>query len=166
LCGLQLADNYRGASGEIDVLIGSNYYWNVVSGDVVKGDHGPVAVNSRLGWLLSGTIDSSETIELSHSHLIISGSPVHCEDDILVKSLQRFWEVESIGVMEPLAVSSKKDPFLSSISFENGRYEVGLPWKRTQCTVPDHLALCEAHLKSLLKNDFNQTLKYWVSMTR
>jgi len=44
-----------------------------------------------------------------------------------------------------------KDSFLSSISFENGRYEVGLAWKRTQCTVPDHLTLCEVRLKSLLK---------------
>ena len=90
-----MAYNYRGASGEIDVLIGSNYYWNVVSGDADGGDHGPVAVNSKLGWLLSGAVDSSEATELSHTHLIISGSPaspVHCEDDVLVKSLQRFWD--------------------------------------------------------------------------
>jgi len=68
-----------------------------------------------------------------------------------VRSLQRFCEVESIGVMEPLAVSSREDQFLSSIAFENGRYEVGLPWKGTQCVIPDHLTLCEACLKSLLK---------------
>ena len=28
---------------------------------------------------------------------------------------------------------------------------VGLPWKGTQCVVSDHLTLCEACLKSLLK---------------
>jgi len=154
LLGLRLAGNYKGASGEIDALIGSNYYWNVVSGETVRGDHGPIAVNRKLGWLLSGTVDSSEAVEISHTHLIILGSPinpVHCEDDVLVKSLQRFWEVESIGVMGPLTVSSREDPFLSSISFENGRYEVGLPWKGAQCVIPDHLTLCEAHLKSLLK---------------
>ena len=64
LHGLQLADNYRGASKEIDVLIGSNYYWNVVSGGAVRGDHGPITVNSKLGWLLSGAVDSNEASEL------------------------------------------------------------------------------------------------------
>jgi len=154
LRGLQLADNYNATSGEIDVLIGSNYYWNVVSGDTVRGDHGPVAVNSKLGWLLSGTVDSIEAMKINHTHLIISGSPanpLHTNDNVLMESLERFWEVESIGVMDPSAVSSRKDPFLPSISFENGRYEVGLPWKGTQCVVPDHLTLCEARLKSLLK---------------
>ena len=146
LRGLQLADNYNGARGEIDVLIGSKYYWSVVSGDTLRGDHGPVAVNSKLGWLLSGTVNTIAAMEIRHTHLIISGSPanpVHSEDNVLVKFLQRFWEVESIRMMEPLAVLSKEGPFLSSISFENGQYEVGLPWKRTQCVVPEHLTLCK-----------------------
>jgi len=51
LRGLRLADNYKGTSGEIDVLIGSNYYWNVASGETVRGDHRPIGVNSKLGWL-------------------------------------------------------------------------------------------------------------------
>ena len=133
LRGLQLADNCKGVNGEIDILIGSNHYWSIVSGDALRGEHGPVAVNCKLGWLLSGTVDTNESMAISHTHLVISGSPtnpVH-SDDVLVKSLQRFWEVESIGAMEPSAASSKEDPFLSSISFKNGRYEVGLPWKGT-----------------------------------
>jgi len=51
-------------------------------------------VNSKLGWLFSGTVDSSETMAISHTHLVISGSPVNPDDDAFVKSLQRFWEVE------------------------------------------------------------------------
>ena len=45
LCGLQLADDYSSAPGEIDVLIGSNFYCSVITGDTVRGDHGPVAAN-------------------------------------------------------------------------------------------------------------------------
>ena len=115
LHGLQLVDNYNGTSRANDVLIDSNYYWNVVSGDTVRGDHGPVAANSKLGWLLSRTVDTTEAIEISHAHLNISESPanpIHNEDGVLVKSLQRLWEVESIGVKEPSFGPSKEDPFL------------------------------------------------------
>ena len=50
LGGLQLADDYSSAPGEIDVLIGFNFYWGIVMGDTVRGDHGPVTVNGKLGW--------------------------------------------------------------------------------------------------------------------
>ena len=43
------------------MLIGSNFYWNFVTGNVAKSSEGPVAVDSKLGWLLSGPIDSGET---------------------------------------------------------------------------------------------------------
>lgn len=51
--GLELADNFDNTES-IDVLIGSDYYWDFVSGDSIKGDQGPTAVNSKFGWLLSG----------------------------------------------------------------------------------------------------------------
>ena len=38
----------------IDVLIGSDYYWQLVSGRVVRGDDGPVALHTNLGWVLTG----------------------------------------------------------------------------------------------------------------
>jgi len=52
LMELELA-NYPRSEGNdsIDVLIGSDYYWDIVSGDVNRGD-GPTAVNSKLGLLL------------------------------------------------------------------------------------------------------------------
>ena len=61
------------------------------------------------------------------------------QDDVLVSSLQRFWEVQSIRIIKPAPVPSKASPFLPSLSLENRQYEVGLPWKKTQCVVPDHL---------------------------
>lgn len=166
LSKLELADNYNGNGGEIDVLIGSNCYWNIVTGETTRGDHGPVAVNSKLGWLLSGTVDTIESRLISHTYLVISGSPanpVQREDDVLVNSLQRFWEVESMGIMDPGSYRSGSETFLPSLSLENGRYEVGLPWKHTHCEIPDHLSLCEGRLRSLirrLRSNPNMLLEY------
>ena len=153
LGGLQLADDYSTTPGEIDVLIGSNFYWSVVTGDTLRGDHGPVAVNSKLGWLLSGAVDTMEARQISHAHVVITGDPANPlqEDDVLVNSLRRFWEVESFGIVDPSSTSSESTLFLPSLVFENSHYEVGLPWKNIQLGVPNHLSLCENRLRSLLR---------------
>jgi len=54
LDGLELADQFDD-NDSIDVLIGSDYYWDIVSGETVKGENGPAAVSSKFGWFLSLT---------------------------------------------------------------------------------------------------------------
>ena len=104
LCGLPLADRCLRPKGEIDVLIGSNFYWSIVTGEVVREENGLVAVNSKLGWLLSGPIDSQETSVLSHVNVAISGAATSqvCGDkeDVLRDSLHDFWELESLGIVD------------------------------------------------------------------
>ena len=50
LDGLELADgDSHDSKKSIDVLVGSDYYWSIVTGDTVVGDSGPVALGSKLG---------------------------------------------------------------------------------------------------------------------
>ena len=101
LCGLPLADRCPRPKGEIDVLISSNFYWSIVTGEVVREENGLVAVNSKLGWLLSGTIDSQEISVLSHVNVGASTSQA-CGDkeDVLRDLLRDFWELESLGIVD------------------------------------------------------------------
>lgn len=56
--GLDFADNFDNTdSKSIDVLIGSDYYWDFVMGDSTKGNQSPTAIYSRFRWLLSGPVD-------------------------------------------------------------------------------------------------------------
>ena len=60
LCGLNLADSST-LSGdndvEVDILIGADCYWKFVTGTIKRGNKpGPVAVLTRLGWVLSGPV--------------------------------------------------------------------------------------------------------------
>ena len=41
-------------SDTIEVLIASDYYWQLVSGRVIRGDDGPVALHTMLGCVLTG----------------------------------------------------------------------------------------------------------------
>ena len=54
LDGLDLADfDEQESNNSIDVLVGADHYWDLVTGDIGQGEDGPTAINSKLGWLLS-----------------------------------------------------------------------------------------------------------------
>jgi hypothetical protein len=42
--GLDLADDWDQTDGAIDLLIGSDHYWDIVTGETRTGEMGPVAV--------------------------------------------------------------------------------------------------------------------------
>ena len=55
LADLDLADFSRvGNDLEVDAMIDSDHYWQLVTGQVIHGQSGPTAINTNLGWVLSG----------------------------------------------------------------------------------------------------------------
>lgn len=49
---------------EIDVLIGADYLWSFQTGNVVRGGVGePVAIETQLGWVVSGPLESSPSAD-------------------------------------------------------------------------------------------------------
>ena len=58
LTDLDLADHSRESDLlEVDLLIGSDHYWKLVTGRVVCKEGGPVTIQTRLGWVLSGPVE-------------------------------------------------------------------------------------------------------------
>ena len=155
---IELADNFTDhEASSIDVLIGSNYYnnnWSVVNGELRKGDSGPVAMNSIFGWLLSGPVDSLSNTSTfaNHAHVIITdtvnGTSNDNQDDLLSRTLKRFWDTEAIGIHSSLT-NEPSTLFPLEIVFDKIRYEVRLPWREDHPDVPDHLNLCRERLKYL-----------------
>ena len=105
LLGLGLADFSNSESSlPVDVLIGSDYYWELVTGDVCRGANGPTAVHTKLGWVLSGPSSHSDpnqcTVNLSVTHVLhaetISEDPTCTLND----QLRAFWELEALGIRD------------------------------------------------------------------
>ena len=71
---MQLADS--GSTDEIDLLIGSDFYWSVVTGKTKTGKNNkPVAVETKFAWILNGPVTSFETstiltFESKYSHVL------------------------------------------------------------------------------------------------
>ena len=91
LQGLQLA--YPVTSDEnfhISILTGADFYWNFIQDHVVCGD-GPTAVESRLGYLLSGPMPLSQSIYMTCSQVLT----LSCTTEDVDHS--SFWMIESMG---------------------------------------------------------------------
>lgn len=128
LSSLELADCSGGTDLDtIDVLVGSDYYWKFVTGETRRGTDSLVAVHSTLGWLLSRGINSSYSGVNTCTLLILTNEPkcIPKVQDPIQEVLRKFWETESIGVVEANCKITKY--FLSHIQFREGRYEVSLP---------------------------------------
>ena len=76
--GLQLTDRSTNSTERIDILIGADFYHNIVIGEVLRGGFGPIAISSKLGWLLSGPVASNvsnhDEFNDVASHLIIDST--------------------------------------------------------------------------------------------
>jgi hypothetical protein len=67
---LELADYSDGkASLEVDALIGCDFYWDLVTGGMSRGIQGPVAIHTKLGWVLSGPV-ATEGLARSSTNLV------------------------------------------------------------------------------------------------
>ena len=52
LAPLTLADTHQSDTPlNVDMLIGSDFYWQLTTGEVIRGQTGPVAINTKLGWV-------------------------------------------------------------------------------------------------------------------
>ena len=111
---------------EMDILVESDSCWNLVTGAVKRGGEGPLALNTRLGWVLPGPVDQSSDVRVSTTNYISSHTlrmdTSHTRVD---KQLEKFWELESIGIKQNS--DRVHDKFLQELTFNNRRYEGKLP---------------------------------------
>ena len=171
LAGIWLADfpAERHEHLNCDILIGANYYWNFMTGKCIKGESGPVALESSLGWILSGPVHidvESSPIKIVQTHVLKVDTDINASEISLNTQLSKFWDLESIGIRKDEATVYKS--FQDEIRFVDSRYQVKLPWKPEHATLPDNYTLSKKRLVSNLSklktdpnllNEYNNIIK-------
>ena len=157
LSSLELADSSMGgAEMAIDILIGSDFYWQFMTGETQRGRRGgPVAIRSHLGWVLSGPVHEprpplvESSVNLTSTHVLRLDAEEVKMNCPLQLELSKFWDLEALGVM-PESEDEVYKQFLNKVQMKEGRYEVSLPWKNMHPALPDNYSLSYSRLASLI----------------
>uniref|UniRef100_A0A8D8T1R1 Integrase catalytic domain-containing protein n=1 Tax=Cacopsylla melanoneura TaxID=428564 RepID=A0A8D8T1R1_9HEMI len=133
-------------ASNIDLLIGAEYYCQLIdnSSQIILGN--PSAVPSMLGWLLIGKCQAASNQNESYRSFFVTEDPISTQ-------LQKFWELEELPYYQPQdpeAISCEQHFVATHQRDHSGKYVLRLPFK--DCTPPDlgsNVQLARKRLQSL-----------------
>ena len=102
---------------EVDLLVGADYLWRFQTGRTIRGEADePVAVETELGWVLSGPlkgreIDKEQELQVN---FVTTESSV---SDGLERDIHKLWDLETLGIRECDEIHQE---FVDNIAF-NGQ---------------------------------------------
>nr|XP_047123002.1 uncharacterized protein LOC105849194 [Hydra vulgaris] len=144
LANIPIADDLKDGK-EIDILIGANYYWNFVTGQLIRTNQSLTAVNTILGWTLNGNVKSINSASVNIASVLhTSSEPILVNSDDL-GSLGKFWELEDINEIN---TTFDLKYLYDKIQFNGKRYSVPLPWKQERKQIPDNYEKSKLRLLS------------------
>ncbi|XP_063435994.1 uncharacterized protein LOC134716907 [Mytilus trossulus] len=162
LRGLQLAHPVmEGEQFEISLLIGGDFYWDIVQDKIVRGN-GPTAVSSKIGYLLSGPVPTrTSNASFSMMNILVCHKQGECD-------LEKFWKLESLGIdakeqNDPDLAESIENNLQTSITKKNDKYITKLPWRENAPELPTNENIAKRRTESVirrLKKDPEMFRKY------
>ncbi|XP_074653596.1 uncharacterized protein LOC141907754 [Tubulanus polymorphus] len=122
---------------EVQLLIGSDHYYDFVSSEIIRSKQGPVAIKSCVGYLVSGPTGTSNDKISIMSVLSYPEFSLNCDE---------------IGI-EKLSDESFVDKYICDFIWKDndGRYNVKLPWKTEHDTLTTNYCAVVNRTKSTLK---------------
>ena len=135
---------------EVDILLGLDQLWDIQEDEVIRGEPGqPVAVKTKLGWVLSGPLRGKNVDGLVQSNisLIINATNLSKKQKI-EEDVHKLWDLETLGIRRGDEVY---EDLLDRIKFSGERYSVSLPWKLGHKPLPFNYANSLCRLKSQMK---------------
>ena len=130
----------------ISVLIGADFYWQFIQDRIVRGD-GPTAVESRLGYLLSGPLPFTQSLHITCSQVL---NLSYMTEDI---DCDNFWQIESMGTSP--AEQNLDTDFLQNYMkncitvTQSGTYSLKFPWKIDHPALSSNYTVCAKHTRSM-----------------
>ena len=150
-------------SSSIGVLIGSDYYHDIISSEKVQIQEGLYVVRSKFGWIICGRTTGNEQDSMENSMLVMTYSQsnilpdthhlIKIEDSLQVQpNISDLWKLEAIGIKpyeEKRADEEVMRHFQSTVMRKDDRYQVAWPWRKEEVVLPENYELCFGRLKSL-----------------
>lgn len=153
LRGLKLAHPITSdESFEVSLLIGADHYWDLIEDHVIRG-HGPTAVASKIGYLLSGPLQASSSLPSTTVVNLLQTMSSTKEDEL---DLDKFWSLEAMGI-SPQSEKNDHEVFLenyintSITRNQDGSFNAKFPWKEDSPILPTNYIKCERRTRSMVR---------------
>ncbi|XP_050061518.1 uncharacterized protein LOC126551649 [Aphis gossypii] len=174
LQGIQLADPTFHLPGKIDMLIGAEFFYDILQDSKHVGPKGtPILQNSRFGWIVVGCSNNIIKDDLAH----ITTNVITCcaTYQQLEKQIENFWNIEEVPRVTIMSKEDQisEDHFIKTFKRnENGRYVVRLPFKETPHSMNSSYDIAVRRLaqveRSLIRNPsvYNQYREFMIDYLR
>ena len=147
---------------KIHLLIGNDYYTDIVSLKRVEITDSLHLLSSKIGWILTGRIQTNATkkdFALLSSSRNSSLDTLLFSEDASIQSqiepkLDEFWKLDTIGIKETITETTDDkvlNNFNETVRKVNGRLHVTWPWKHENPDLPENYNLAYGRLKSTVK---------------
>ena len=150
----------------VEMLIGNDYYFDLLLPRKIELRPGLCLFQSRLGWIIGGRYQTEADDVSKQPALIVSTmgippkgvkSTTHMLSSIdapLFKqpNLEQFWDLESLGIKEsPTTLDDDQaiSQFNKTVVFTEGRYLVTWPWKEKSPDLSQNYQLAVGRLRSI-----------------
>ncbi|XP_057662504.1 uncharacterized protein LOC130897587 [Diorhabda carinulata] len=155
----KLADKTFATPGKIDLLIGADVYYELLTYGLIKlGDGLPTLFNTHLGYVISGRLNSRQESKNPHaiSHHVASETEDPNPDTELQNTLCKFWENEELPNLKSLSTEDELTEFIFKTTTKilpNGHFQVDIPLKSVteHKKLGDSLAVAKKRFFSLEK---------------
>ena len=159
---LDLADTIplETESSTVELLVGNDYYLDIILPQKIEVQPGLYLLSSKLGWIVTGRTSEPDESENETNMLILTyGTNItntsvfqSVDDAVPVKpDLEDFWNLETIGVIDNQTTKNDelvKKHFKENLTFVDGRYQVTWPWKEENPELPVNRQLAVGRLRS------------------
>ncbi|KAA5655497.1 hypothetical protein F3G60_34405, partial [Pseudomonas aeruginosa] len=144
--GVSLADPTYHIPSSIDILVGADVFWNVIGTNRIQlGKNKPVLFETKLGWVISGSLlNKTNSKDL---HCLLS-----CDSSKIGTDLTKFWELDSIpsSTINDLNSHPCEKVFTETTTrAEDGRFNVTLPFHESPKCLGDSYYMAKHRFLSL-----------------
>lgn len=133
---------------DIDILIGADHFWDLLSEGKIPLESGPFLQNTKLGWVISGPINK----------LPVISNAIYCnytQLDSIDSQLRKFWELEevppSFHAQSEVERACEDDFVLNTRRDPQGRFIVKMPFRESPALLGDSYTQAYRRLIALEK---------------
>ncbi|XP_045777595.1 uncharacterized protein LOC123875672 [Maniola jurtina] len=133
---------------DIDILIGADHFWDLLSEGKIPLASGPFLQNTKLGWVISGPINNLPVIS---NTILCNYTQLHSIDS----QLRKFWELEEVSpgfhVQSEVERACEEDFVLNTRRDPQGRFIVKIPFSESPTLLGDSYTQAYRRLVALEK---------------